>query len=108
MIKDLQITLYDIFGFLLPGSVTAAALLITFWAIFWPLAALTIPANVPVFPTTLLLLGAYLSGHLVQAMSNVVENLSKQGKHSEISMPLSTVLEKMLRESVAKQFGQET
>jgi hypothetical protein len=36
VIKELQITLYEIFGYLLPGAVCTAALSVAFLAIYFP------------------------------------------------------------------------
>jgi hypothetical protein len=38
MLKDIQVTLYDIFGYLLPGFIFLAGIAMLFWAIFMPSA----------------------------------------------------------------------
>jgi hypothetical protein len=37
--KDLQFTLYEVFGYLLPGAVIAGGFGVLFWAVFFPVAA---------------------------------------------------------------------
>jgi len=106
--KDVQITLYDIFGFLLPGSVVELAIVIGFWSLFWPSHTLAIPSKLPALAVTFLLLAAYLSGHLAQAMSNIVERLSKASKRFDESVPLSSDLEKLLRHTAGKHLGAAT
>jgi hypothetical protein len=103
--KELQITVYDVFGFLLPGSVVAAAVVVGFWAIFWPTGTLLIPLKLPALATSYLLLISYLCGHLGQAMSNIVERWSKSSTKFESKIPLTAPLEKILRECTAKHFG---
>jgi hypothetical protein len=103
--KELQITVYDVFGFLLPGSVVAAALVVGFWAVLWPAGTLLIPLKLPALAVSYLLLISYLCGHLAQAMSNIVERWSKSSTKFESRIPLSAPLEKILRECTAKHFG---
>jgi hypothetical protein len=103
--KELQITVYDVFGFLLPGSVVAAALVIAFWAIFWPTSVVVIPLKFPTLVVSYLLLICYLCGHLVQAMSNIVERLSAASTKFETKIPLSSRLEEILRACVTDHFG---
>jgi hypothetical protein len=67
--KDLQVTLYDAFGYLVPGSVFLAALVLIFWTFFLPpvgdLSAVTASGWI-------VLLGlAYVMGHVVQALANL-------------------------------------
>jgi len=69
--KDLKITLYDIFGYLLPGGVFLAGIAILFWAMYIPLTPL---AFVELTKETwiLILLIAYLMGHMTQALGNLL------------------------------------
>jgi hypothetical protein len=103
--KDIQITLYDIFGYLLPGSVVGVALIVGFWAVLWPFSPLIVPMKLPALQVTFLLLAAYLSGHLAQAMSNIVEKWSDASKKLDEQIPLSPELEKALRASAGKHLG---
>ena len=63
MIKDLQVTLYDVFGFLLPGAVFLGGEAILYWAIFLPQTV--IPIVSPSLGQWVILLSlAYLTGHI--------------------------------------------
>lgn len=70
-VADIQVTLYDIFGYLFPGLVTLGALTIFSWAAFLPASGLTTPRLsgtwwIAVFVTS------YVLGHLVQAVANLL------------------------------------
>ncbi len=70
MLRDIKITLYDIFGYLFPGIIFLAAIATLFWVIYIPhtpfvLIRLTIEIWV------LVLLLAYFSGHIAQALGNL-------------------------------------
>src|SRR3977135_2854446 len=69
MLKDIQVTLYDIFGYLVPGFVSLAALVIPFWGFSFP----TIPLPFQVFSEHGLATGvaAYVIGHMTQAIANI-------------------------------------
>jgi len=67
MLKDIEVTLYDIFGFLLPGFVSLAGLALAF----------SVPTESFISVTDRLnwwavAIIAYLIGHLIQAIANVV------------------------------------
>jgi hypothetical protein len=73
MFKDLQVTLYDVFGYLFPGFVVLVAVAILFGPIFGSTAGLLLPG----VPTTIAdwsVVGivAYILGHLAQAIGNLV------------------------------------
>jgi hypothetical protein len=62
--KELQITLYDVFGYLLPGAIILVAILFLFWAVFWPTAPLRVYTKPPLTLTIFAIFLAYLAGHL--------------------------------------------
>ena len=71
---DIQVTLYDIFGYLLPGLVALGSITIFCWAAFTPASALTTPKLsgawwIAVFVTS------YILGNLVQAIANMLPYL---------------------------------
>lgn len=78
MIGDLRATLYDIFGYLLPGIFATLGCYLLVSAIARPHAPLN-PAvlSYPVVVGSLLLIG-YTVGHLLQAISNVLPWFSSQ------------------------------
>ena len=70
MLKDLQVTLYDIFGYLLPGFISLNAFAILFWAIYFP----TRPLSFQIFSEHWLGVGvaSYVFGHMTQAVANIL------------------------------------
>lgn len=68
--KELQFTLYEVFGYLLPGVVALSGVLIVFWAIYYPKSPLpTGPLNAGAY--TALVVASYFAGHFVQAIANM-------------------------------------
>lgn len=105
MFKELQITLYDIFGYLLPGAIILLAFAIFFWTLFWPAVPLVIHWNVPVAVAACLGFIAYLAGHLGQGIGNVLEKLPLVQRTLEADLPLSLELSELVRDAVACRFG---
>lgn len=71
MLEKLSFTLYEIFGYLVPGTLVLLGLMILYWALFVP----GMPLSVGSFDPNLVLWLAmgttsYLLGHAVQAASN--------------------------------------
>jgi hypothetical protein len=104
MFKDLQVTLYDFFGYLLPGAVILIALVLLFWSIFWSAAPLAVPVTLPPLAVTALTLFAYLLGHLGQAVSNLFEKLPSAKRTAE-SLPVSDELGSLIRDAIVARFG---
>jgi hypothetical protein len=71
MIKDLQLTLYEFFGYVFPGLPMIAALGLLFWTFWFPQVALPIVLP-PVVVWVIILILAYLSGHIAQAAGNAL------------------------------------
>jgi len=74
MVRDIKVTLYDIFGYLLPGAVFFAGITILFWAIYIPRTSLVL-FRLTIEIWVLVLLLAYFSGHIVQALGNLLTKL---------------------------------
>src|SRR5258708_37181820 len=77
MFKDLKFTLYDLFGYFLPGTILLAAMVIAGWVLYsrdepMPLF-LAIPPRWVLF-----LLLAYFSGHTAQALASGFHELWKK------------------------------
>lgn len=108
MFKQLEITLYDFFGYLLPGAIIFGAMIIGYWAIFWP--SLPIPTHfaLSTAATVSLLFAFYLVGHLGQALGNLMEQLGlvKHLRNRNFSVPLE--MRKLLLDEVSVRFGPET
>lgn len=71
MLRNVKLTLYEIFGYVLPGSISLAGIIILFWTIYFP----TVPLYI--FKSTvdmwiLIILSSYILGHVIQAIGNQV------------------------------------
>ena len=87
VLKDLQATVYDIFGYLLPGLVALLALVILFWAILIPTTPLS-PTITETFNWAVVLIVGYLLGHLVQALANLLLSPFKDPEELALSPEL--------------------
>jgi hypothetical protein len=90
VLKDVQVTLYDIFGYLLPGFVALAALGALFWAVVAPHHPVTVP-NWSGEIWLAVIVSAYLAGHLLQAAANVVWQLLRRSETPRICEVLKTL-----------------
>lgn len=106
MFSEVQLTLNQVFGYLLTGMVILAALLVLFWALFWPTVPLRLPSNLPVLPVVGLLFLAYLVGHLGQAMGSILENFPKPKQIFEGRLPLCPQLSQLFRVAVVRHYGE--
>jgi len=71
MFKETKVTLYDVFGYLLPGAVFVAALAIVVWAVHFPDEPLSF--SLPGAEAWVIILAiAYIAGHMVQGLSNQI------------------------------------
>lgn len=71
MLKETKVTLYDVFGYLLPGAVLLAALAIVLWSIHFPDEPLAL--SLPGAESWVLIFAiAYIAGHMAQALSNLL------------------------------------
>ncbi len=71
---NLRVTLYDVFGYLLPGTVFLASMLVLFWAMCIPQVPLQL-ITFPIEAWALFFLLAYFCGHAAQALGNILESL---------------------------------
>lgn len=107
MFKDIQVTLYDFFGYLLPGAVILVAAVLIFWTLFWPNAFLALPSSLPVLASSSLVFAAYLAGHLGQALGNLLEKVSPGRRNLDKKLPLSPELGKEVVHALAGRFGEQ-
>jgi hypothetical protein len=91
LFKELQVTLYDIFGYLLPGAIILIALVLLFWSLFWPSVPLALWGDLPALATIGLVFFAYLAGHLGQGIGNLMEKLPNVKRIREIDLSLSVL-----------------
>jgi hypothetical protein len=71
--KELRFTLYDFFGYLLPGAIALFAILITGWGELCHRLNFDAIVGLPRTEIGLLVLIAYFLGHLMQALGNLFE-----------------------------------
>ena len=97
MFKDLKLTLYDFFGYLLPGGVLLAGLSILFWNIFNPLRPMRlIPLNLESWVVVTFL--AYLSGHMASAITYVIGENERFKRLASLFPPNHTILSALPKE----------
>lgn len=93
---DWQFSLYDFFGFLIPGAVMFSALAIIYWGLFIPQEVLQF-APLSVEGWVLILGMSYLCGHLAQSLTNYVPpwnsdlKVSYSGKTSLLNRDSPTI-----------------
>jgi len=103
--KGLQVTLYDIFGYFLPGVILVFALSILFWTLFWPASPYVIYTEFSIPVLVIVAFIAYVAGHLAQACGNFLEKLPEAKKTIEDELPLSKELNARFREALVERFG---
>jgi hypothetical protein len=69
--KQVELTLYEIFGYLIPGAVFTAGLSLVFWAIFYPTDRVDIDLKTPEIWGSFLVL-SYIAGHVAQGVTNLL------------------------------------
>ncbi len=104
MIKDLQVTLYEIFGYVFPGAIVCFAFAIL-WNIFIPDQPFDFSLNYSKLMLAALLALAYLAGHLMQGVGNLFEKCSFVKKTQNEKHLLAPELVALVRDSIAKKFG---
>ena len=80
MIGDLRASLYDFFGYLLPGLVAAAGLTLLVQVLSRTPHIVWLNGLPETVLWTSLLLGAYVVGHAVHALGNAIPSLSKSAE----------------------------
>jgi hypothetical protein len=75
MLGNLTFTLYEVFGYLLPGFVALHGILVLYWAFFVPSVSLEFPPyQLGLVTWTALVVASYLLGHAVQGVGNALLN----------------------------------
>ena len=75
MLDNFRFTLYELFGYLLPGSVALAALFIVYWACFAPEAVIWFtPFDLVRWVASVIV--CYVFGHAVQALGNSLPEIN--------------------------------
>ncbi len=87
-VKELQLTLYEVFGYLLPGAVLTGGVSLIFWAAFFPQTAIDFDIKTPEVWGTFLV-SSYIAGHVAQGIGNaIVRRFESAEDHA-----INTVLE---------------
>ena len=105
MFKELQISVYDIFGYLFPGAIVLLALALVFQAVFWPHDLLIVPTQLTVGVSVCFAFLAYVVGHLAQGVGNLADQLPLLKKWRKDDAGLSPEAKKLLRAAVSERFG---
>ncbi len=72
MLEKLTFTLYEVFGYLLPGNVTLVGFMLLYWALFVPRVPLGVVSFQPdLVGWSAIVVTSYLLGHAAQAMGNL-------------------------------------
>lgn len=107
MLKDFQITLYDLFGYLLPGGVILLSLAILFWTLFWPNDPFVFWLDLSTPKIVCVLFVAYLAGHVGQAVGNLIEKIPAAHRMLYDHLPISRHLEALVRKAFCSRFGRD-
>ena len=86
MWNDIKVSLYDLFGYFFPGAIFCIALGILFWSLFFP-DRFEFPFVITKAIALILLLVAYLAGHLVQAVANRTCRTSSRIQEAMATLP---------------------
>lgn len=105
MFKDIQVTVYDIFGYFFPGAILLFALTILFWAVFWPQAPYVVYMDFSGTTIAILVLIAYLAGHLSQACGNFLERLPAAKDVLDTNLLIDEELVSALKKHLTQRFG---
>ncbi len=76
MVGDFRASLYDLFGYLLPGLVMTAGLGVIWWTVFGESRVVSIDFFATGIGSACCLLLAYLMGHVAHAVGNSVAVMS--------------------------------
>lgn len=68
--KEIQITLYEVFGYLVPGFVFTGAVAMGYWTVFEKNDLVISKIDTPFW--FLILVVSYLSGHVTQSLANII------------------------------------
>lgn len=104
MLQPISVTLYDIFGYLVPGAVTVLAIVIAAWTATAPRATLQLIPQ----PTQLWVAAAfvaYIAGHVVQAIANELRRLTRSAESKVLTGAGVAVIPKCLADAVRQKLG---
>lgn len=105
MFKEIQISVYDIFGYLLPGAIVLVSLTLVFQSLFWPGEHFVIPAQLTVGVSVCFAFLAYVVGHLAQGIGNLLDQIPWLKEKRPEEAGLSDEARELLRSAVTERFG---
>jgi hypothetical protein len=85
MLQGFALTLYEIFGYMLPGSVCFAALSVCFWTFLSPTSSLSF-LEVQTIEWIIIAIISYVFGHILQGLCNFFMKITRSAE-DEILMP---------------------
>lgn len=92
MKESLNFTLYEIFGYLMPGLVAFAGIIVLFWVVFHGESVLPLSLwRISSSGILAILFIAYLLGHAVQALANVIFTGADREVISDVKNPIIAV-----------------
>jgi hypothetical protein len=100
--KSIQVTLYDLFGYLLPGGVILLSLWIVFHSLFLRQEPLVLWAELSTQAIVGLSFVAYLLGHLGQGLGNLLQKLGPVNPDRRFSIPPE--IDHLLRKAATSRF----
>jgi len=103
MLSNFAFTLYEIFGYLMPGSLAFAGFAVIYWALFVPDIPLGVADFAPGIGTwVVVVVGGYILGHAVQAVGNIA---LRRVEKKVIEMGDAPLLRKSAVDSASRIFG---
>lgn len=103
MFRNLQLSLYDFFGYLLPGAILSLSTWVAFGTLFWPQEPILVWAPLSTQGAVVMVLIAYLVGHLGQGIGNLLQKLPLIDPAS--ASALAPTLEGSVRRAASSRFG---
>lgn len=86
MMSGLQLTLYEILGYIFPGIFGLISIAILYWTVFWSNKVININLNLTIGQIVVLLISVYVTGHIIQAISNSINKYFKKPEEFILSI----------------------
>lgn len=105
MFKEIQVKLYDVFGYVIPGAVITAALGIVFLAIFFPTNTVAFDLRTTEVWLTLLVV-SFICGHMGQAVGNQIVKWWKWDAE-QVVLALPQEIREAVNEKLKQKLGEK-
>jgi hypothetical protein len=104
VLQPISVTLYDIFGYLVPGAMTLLAIVIAAWTATTPRTTLQlIPQSAQLWVAAALV--AYVAGHVVQAIANLLARCIPSPERVVLAGRGVATIPKCLADAVRERLG---